>query len=66
MIYLCVTDTCARTTHTHIRARIVYPLYILVKKKDILEHNLMFCLLGPKDSIVYYNDGEPNDSLQGK
>ena len=23
-------------------------------------------MLGPKDSIVYYNDGEPNNSLQGK
>jgi len=26
----------------------------------------MFCSLGPKDSIVYYDDGEPNNSLQGK
>lgn len=56
MIHLCVD-----IIHICIRIHIHY-----IKKKEILQYNLMFCLLGPKDSIVYYNDGEPNDNLQGK
>lgn len=43
-----------------------YPLYLFIEIEKDIRNNLTFYLLGPKDSIIYYNDGEPNDSLQGK
>lgn len=60
MIYL---YTYTHTTHARVY---IYTFLSItfIKKKQIPDYNLMFCLLGPKDSIVYYNDGEPN--LQGK